>query len=234
MLKLEINNKVRNKAIIFCKNADKKEWSGILFYKIKQDNKDIIFKTIDLLLMDIGSSTYTEYEENENVAEYILYNDLHDCHIGLMHSHNYMNTFFSGTDTNTLIKKAQQGFENGMFLSVITNIHQSYNAKVSLLSKSNYEYNGIQITTANPIILDINEIKVEPLIAEKEKEQYDKEFFNLYATKVKDNVKDNLKNKQTTLFSSDLDEDNIDDNLFFSSANNILTNKKKKTNGKRK
>lgn len=58
----------------------------------------------------------------------MLDNDLLDCKIGLIHSHNTMATFFSGTDNSTLIS---EGMDTCHFLSLIINNKGEYTARIT-------------------------------------------------------------------------------------------------------
>lgn len=71
------------------------EWSGMLFYKtIKgkiEDLKDIEFETVFLYPMDIGSSTYTEFNYNQEILNaYDLCDEALEVSRALIHSHHNM------------------------------------------------------------------------------------------------------------------------------------------------
>ena len=55
-------------------------------------------------------------------------NDLLDCYIGLLHSHNHMGSFFSGTDTDTL---KSEGMTMPHFVSLIVNNSGEYSAAIT-------------------------------------------------------------------------------------------------------
>ena len=132
---LNIPNKVEQKIRLLCKEIWTTEWSGILFYTYEGsfENDDLILTCEDIYLMDVGSAAYTEFDMNPEVISYMTDNDLLDCQIGLIHSHNNMNTFFSGTDINTLKK---EGFSKNHFLSLIVNNVGSYTAAITRNIKS--------------------------------------------------------------------------------------------------
>lgn len=113
-----------------CKKISTVEWSGILFYtyegNFKDDNLKILCKNI--CLMDIGTSGYTEFENSPEIISYMVNNDLIGCQLGLIHSHNNMATFFSGTDQNTLIEK---GTDRNNFVSLIVNNKGTYTAAIT-------------------------------------------------------------------------------------------------------
>ena len=142
--KLNVTKPLEDKIRILCSNIPTVEWSGILFYRPKGDLDEGTFEVdcVDLLLMDIGSSTYTEFETSPDLAEYVANNlDLFDCQIGLIHSHNTMATFFSGTDNNTLLS---QGQESNHFLSLIVNNAGEYTAAITRQVSSDYTVNEVK------------------------------------------------------------------------------------------
>lgn len=106
------------------------EWSGTLFYTVSGsfDNKDIEFTVKDFFVMDIGTSGFTNYKETPDICSYMMENDLLDCKTGLIHSHNSMKAFFSGTDANTLVEEGEQTTH---FLSLIVNNEGTYVARVT-------------------------------------------------------------------------------------------------------
>lgn len=106
------------------------EWSGTLFYTVEGsfENKDIEFTVRDFFVMDIGTAGFTNYKETPEICSYMMENDLLDCKTGLIHSHNSMKAFFSGTDANTLIEEGEQTIH---FLSLIVNNEGTYVARVT-------------------------------------------------------------------------------------------------------
>lgn len=66
------------------------EWSGMLFYKLIQGNiqnpKDLVFQTVFLYPMDIGSHTYTEFDYNEEALKaFDLCEEALEVNRGLVH-----------------------------------------------------------------------------------------------------------------------------------------------------
>ena len=128
--KLFIPKKVEHKISQLCREIHNVEWSGILFYTPEgtfEDN-NIVIKCEDLFLMDIGSAVTTEFEVTADVASYMLDNDLLDCKQALIHSHNNMKAFFSGTDISTL--KAE-GAETPYYVSLVVNNAGEYVAALT-------------------------------------------------------------------------------------------------------
>lgn len=89
---------------------------------------DIALEVVDFMLQDVGNAVYTEYDLNEEVAGYIADNldELLGTKVALLHSHNKMAAFFSGTDIATLNEKAK---ECNNVLSVVVNNAGTYVAK---------------------------------------------------------------------------------------------------------
>ena len=101
--------------------------------------------------MDLGSGTYTEFKMDEAVAVYMAQNpELFDCDLNLIHSHNQMQCFFSGTDCSTL---QSEGNDQNCFVSLIVNNAGTYCAAITrkkkckktittTISNSSYEFFG--------------------------------------------------------------------------------------------
>lgn len=131
--KLIIPQEVEAKIRYLCNRVHEVEWSGTLFYKIEGSLNDnsLIVTCVDVFVMDIGTSTYTEYNEAPDIISYMCeHPELLEEGIfeGLIHSHNNMATFFSGTDTNTLI---EEGANANHFLSLIVNNAGKYTAGIT-------------------------------------------------------------------------------------------------------
>ena len=87
----EVEAKIRH----LCMRVPNLEWSGTLFYKTEGSMEDGTFKVtcIDLFVMDIGTSTTTDYDESVDVVSYMVDHPelLQDgvCQ-GLIHSHKML------------------------------------------------------------------------------------------------------------------------------------------------
>lgn len=129
---IHIPSDVEAKIRHLCSVVHDVEWSGTLFYKYSGSLDDGTFEVtcVDLYVMDIGSSAYTEFKESADVISYRIANDLLDEDImeGLIHSHNNMATFFSGTDQSTLV---EEGTNSNHFVSLIVNNAGVYTAAVT-------------------------------------------------------------------------------------------------------
>lgn len=129
--KMFIPKEVENKIGLLLENIRNIEWSGVLFYDVEGSFEDNSLKVIckDILPMDIGNATYTEWDMNADVVSYIVdHPELVGSYQGLIHSHHAMSTFFSGTDTNTL---KEEGSDVNHFVSLIVNNAGTYNAAIT-------------------------------------------------------------------------------------------------------
>lgn len=79
----KLEKKIRELALLL----PSKEWSGVLFYTYTGSIKDnnLIILAEDCLPMDIGSSSYTSFETDPDIINYMCNNDLIDCYTGLVH-----------------------------------------------------------------------------------------------------------------------------------------------------
>lgn len=133
IFKIVIPAEVEKKIRFLCKNIWDVEWSGVLFYKVEGafEDKSLTIRCVDLFQMDIGTSTYTEFNVSPDMATYMVdHPELMEEGIyqGLIHSHNNMATFFSGTDTATL---SAEGNDMAHFVSLIVNNAGKYTAGVT-------------------------------------------------------------------------------------------------------
>ena len=133
IFKIVIPAGVEKKIRFLCKNIWDVEWSGVLFYKVEGafEDKSLTIRCVDLFQMDIGTSTYTEFNVSSDMAAYMVdHSELLEEGIyqGLIHSHNNMATFFSGTDTATL---SAEGNDMAHFVSLIVNNAGKYTAGVT-------------------------------------------------------------------------------------------------------
>lgn len=90
--------------------------------------EDTKIEIVDFCLQDIGNATYTEYELNCDTAGYYAdhMDTLAGTKIGLLHSHNQMKAYLSGTDMSTLREQAEQC---NNVLSIVVNNAGEYVAK---------------------------------------------------------------------------------------------------------
>ena len=93
--KITIPDNVEDIIRYTCQKIHNVEWSGVLFYTIEgsfeENNLNVICK--DIYIMDIGSSTYTEFDMSPDVVGYMAENpELFNYYTALIHSHNNMAT----------------------------------------------------------------------------------------------------------------------------------------------
>lgn len=138
--KLIIPKKVSDKIIYLCGIIHHTEWSGVLFYSYTGDfGKDMIITVEDVLLKDIGNTAFTAYDFDADIAGYMLNNNLKSCKLGHIHSHHSMETFFSGTDMDTV---KTEGADNVHFVSLIVNNKGVYTSMIT--NKSEDEITTVQ------------------------------------------------------------------------------------------
>lgn len=129
--KLIIPQEVEKKIRHLCSKISQVEWSGTLFYTYtgSYEENNLEIRCVDIFPMDIGTQTYTEFDMSPDVISYMTsHPELLDCQMGLIHSHNNMATFFSGTDTATL---QEEGKDRNHFVSLIVNNAGSYTAAIT-------------------------------------------------------------------------------------------------------
>lgn len=128
--KLIITPELEEKIRFLCARFPNNEYSGVLFYDYtgRFEDNSLVLTAKDFCLMDYGSATYTEFNESAEICNYMIEHDLLECQQGLMHSHNQMSTFFSGTDLGTL---QEEGSDMNNFLSLIVNNAGQYTAAIT-------------------------------------------------------------------------------------------------------
>lgn len=178
--KLIIPAEVERKIRFACQKVWSTEWSGTLFFTHEGsfENNDLVIRCVDIYIMDIGTQAYTEFDMNPDVIAYMCENpELLDCQMGLIHSHNNMSTFFSGTDTTTL---KEEGRDRNNFVSLIVNNAGTYTAAITRRAKTkqvresvSYEFfgDGEKFDTKN-YVSNADEIEWFYLKIEKEGENY--------------------------------------------------------------
>lgn len=178
--KLIIPAEVERKIRFACQKVWSTEWSGTLFFTHEGsfENNDLVIRCVDIYIMDIGTQAYTEFDMNPDVIAYMCENpELLDCQMGLIHSHNNMSTFFSGTDTATL---KEEGRDRNNFVSLIVNNAGTYTAAITRRVKSkqvkesvSYEFFGDgEKYDTKEYVSSADEIEWFYLKIEKEGENY--------------------------------------------------------------
>lgn len=135
---------VQKKIDFLCTVISEVEWSGILLYSTKgtiRQPKTFEITLEDIIPMDKGSKAYTEFEvrreypdgkvDDKMIDYFQTYPDALDRNLkmGLIHSHNSMSVYFSGTDKDELEENCGN---HNFYLSVIVNNHGDICGKVAM------------------------------------------------------------------------------------------------------
>lgn len=206
--KLIIPAEVERKIRFACQKVWSTEWSGTLFFTHEGsfENNDLVIRCVDIYIMDIGTQAYTEFDMNPDVIAYMCENPkLLDCQMGLIHSHNNMSTFFSGTDTATL---KEEGRDRNNFVSLIVNNAGSYTAAITRRIKSkqvkesvSYEFFGDgEKHDTKEYVSDADEIEWFYLKIEKEDENYSFPDMAARLEEIKQAKAEKVKKAQTPVY----------------------------------
>lgn len=209
--KLIIPAEVERKIRFTCQKVWNTEWSGTLFFTHEGsfENNDLVIRCVDIYIMDIGTQAYTEFDMNPDVIAYMAEHiELLDCQMGLIHSHNNMSTFFSGTDTATL---KEEGRDRNNFVSLIVNNAGSYTAAITRRIKSkqvresiSYEFFGDgEKQDTKEYISDTDEIEWFYLKIEKEGENYSFPDMAARLEEIKQVKAEKVKKTQTPVYPID-------------------------------
>lgn len=129
-----VKEELKKQIDYFHKRVGKDEWSGILFYKVKEgtitDPDKLVIEAVGMYLMDIGDATYTEYSMGASMIDaYDAIPESEDMFYGHIHTHHNMNAYFSGTDEKELSENAKNF---NYYLSLIVNFDETYCAKIAI------------------------------------------------------------------------------------------------------
>lgn len=144
---VRMSSEFENRVQYLCKKIPKEEWSGILLYRPKGTIKelgDFSIDLVDIIPLDHGSQAYTTYDNFAELLEYFnevdpqIEEDYQDGKIliGHIHSHNTMNVFFSGTDTQELMTNCPNHF---YYLSLIVNNFMEFCCKIAIYAKVEFK-----------------------------------------------------------------------------------------------
>jgi hypothetical protein len=132
------------------------EWSGILFYNIIEGKmeypKDLVIKTKFLYPLDIGTAGATSFKyDGKLVDAFDICEDALECDMALIHSHNSMSAFFSGTDEKEL---KDNSANYNYYLSLVVCFDKEWVCKVAIPSVSKVvTENTIKNSAGKPAIL---------------------------------------------------------------------------------
>ena len=131
---MKISSKLQDQIYFLCSKIPNLEWSGVLFYTTEGNFGEDGFKVTceEVYPLDIGSSGYTEYDTDDpDFIKYMMANPhILDMRKGHCHSHNTMDTFFSGTDTDELKENCPN---HNFYVSLIVNNANDNCAKIAFL-----------------------------------------------------------------------------------------------------
>ena len=122
--KLTIPKKQHNKYTYLLNRFKDLEWSGPAWYKVKTDEDGFPtnWRLIHFHPLDLGSHATTEWEAKDLAKilkeTYASMPSLKKAYMGLIHSHNTMGAFLSGTDTSTIQDMApDEGFYGSLVVA---------------------------------------------------------------------------------------------------------------------
>lgn len=164
---LKVEKNVFLKINELCSRISEVEWSGVLFYtmtgELHRGTAKIYLK--DILPMDKGTAGYTEFKSDERFAEFMsdrmdeLGEQVLKWKHGLIHSHNSMDVFFSGTDQDELYGDCNN---YAQYLSFICNNRMEFVAKVAQYVKAEKELKSVPFYAKNSSGKDVV-VKREPI-----------------------------------------------------------------------
>jgi proteasome lid subunit RPN8/RPN11 len=119
-IKVIIEPKVTKVIEYFCQRMTDIEWSGTVFYEINsiRNPSKAVVRVKDIFLQGIGSAAYTESDFDGDLFKYAREKKLMDYTKGIIHSHNKMRAYFSGTDVNELKENC---VHHNIYLSLVVN-----------------------------------------------------------------------------------------------------------------
>lgn len=139
-----MSEEILNKIKYLCRNINKDEWSGALFYSIEGSIKEPLtfkIKLEDILPLDKGTSSYTEYELDDRYLDYLMEDEKRmNWYVGHIHSHNTMTVFFSSTDMAELNDNSPS---HNFYLSLIVNNYMDFMAKIAFVASLEQEIKEI-------------------------------------------------------------------------------------------
>lgn len=134
-VKVNIPDKVMNKIHYLCTAISTLEWSGVLFYTVKGSIKNpskMIITIEDILPMDKGTAASTEFTYDERYVQFLMNKEERlDYKSGLIHSHNNMAVFYSGTDQEELKTNSRA---HNFYLSLVVNNKLDIIGRIGILA----------------------------------------------------------------------------------------------------
>lgn len=175
--KLKLSQKIISQISYYHHKVGNIEWSGPLIYsRTGADNMNDLFtagpnKTMELyaeevLLADVGTSGFTSYELNDReILDKIMDYQLDGKHLGHIHTHHNMATFFSGVDNEELQENTPN---HKMYLSLIVNYKDGGSPVARLCCKASEKTSLADIFTNTKVFSLKKSIDLADLFIEKE------------------------------------------------------------------
>lgn len=191
-IKVNIPKNVVQKIQYLCNVISSLEWSGILFYTVRGTIKNpskMVITLKDILPMDKGTATSTEFSYDKRYVDFLMGGgeERLEYKSGLIHSHNNMSVFYSGTDQDELMTNSKS---HNFYLSVVVNNKLDIIGRVGISgiveTTVNTYYKGLD-EKGNPYTLSPTKLKVKheklyyidcDMIYDKVKPFMDEEFTN--------------------------------------------------------
>jgi hypothetical protein len=135
--KLILSQTVIDQIKYLCSKMPLVEWSGVLYHTSEgdlQNPEQFTCKAEYILLLDKGTSGYTEYDfSSPSFTEALMEKpELMEWSMSHIHSHNNMAVFFSGTDNEELTDNAPN---YNYYLSLIVNNKNEYCARIAFIGE---------------------------------------------------------------------------------------------------
>jgi hypothetical protein len=135
--KLILSQTVIDQIKYLCSKMPLVEWSGVLYHTSEgdlQNPEQFTCKAEYILLLDKGTSGYTEYDfSSPSFTEALMEKpELMEWSMSHIHSHNNMAVFFSATDNEELTDNAPN---YNYYLSLIVNNKNEYCARIAFIGE---------------------------------------------------------------------------------------------------
>jgi len=124
---------------------DRREWSGVTFFRVLkgglEDPQNLLIEMIDFFLMDLGSAAFTSFKYTPEITDYQMANEHlieEGIRTGCLHSHHFMETFFSGEDVDDLVINTKDESVD-FYLSTIVNVKGEWIARLAYRMKETIE-----------------------------------------------------------------------------------------------
>ena len=214
-VKVVVPAKISAQIMYLCSKIHDVEWSGVLFYSVTGNiNKpDTKIKLEYIYPMDKGTGGSTGFEYDEKVVEFMMDNpETIQWKQGLVHSHNNMQAYHSGTDMSELEDNSKN---HNYYLSIVINNKFDIVGKIGFegkLEASKLKY-MIRNDSGKPSSLVLNQQEEKVLFyreCEFEFEGFDKEEYSKKVdTIINKSIQTSLYGDRNGIVSTVWKDDNI-------------------------